>query len=129
MLDDVLQSIDNVKDKDELLRVLQSFLQITQQAENDYKVLIELIENLETSPLWIIDLKGNIFLQNQKSKSYGGILKLIDFSQEESEVELHNHFFLVKVQKNRTNLSLPPQTLPKIKKRIGSSRWAKWRRT
>ena len=120
MLEDLLERIDNPKDKNDILKTMLQVIEVSKKAQEDYTSLVQLIENIEVSPLWVINSAGEIFAQNKSSLAINELLQLIDLGKEQSEIEYQNLFYLIKIKHydNKVIITATDITQSKLEDRL-----------
>ena len=100
MNEELLNSL-STKDKAEFSDTLHELIKQTFEVEKEYKSLQLLMNNIIDSlpnAMWVlISDDGTVLIQNKASHSLNDILSIVDFNQEESELEYQNRFYLMKI--------------------------------
>ena len=104
--DEFLNSLD-ATDKEGFKKGLEDLINQTYVIEEEYKSLNESYLNLQSffkevvdtlpSPLWVVDERDEIFLQNSEAQKLPHIFRLIDFSQKNYELEDDGVTYLIKI--------------------------------
>jgi len=115
VFEDFIASIDNIKDKNDMSRMLEKLVVIVEKSQNDYASIVEVVENIEISPFWVIQSSGEIFTQNKISAPLNGILKIIDFSKPQSEVSFNHKTYFVQVKQNNNKFTVTALDITKSK--------------
>jgi signal transduction histidine kinase len=119
------------EDKEVIKKSLQDLIQQTYVLEEGYikvansyeelkKFLEQIVESLPNA-IWVLDEKGEIFLQNSEAKKISTLLEFIKDSIDE-EIEYEGKFYLVKRNEidNKLILSVTDITEQKRKERLAS---------
>jgi two-component system NtrC family sensor kinase len=97
-------------DKDKpFLEQLENLINQTYIVEREYRTLTLAYQQLQKSveeiaetlpnPLWVLNELGEVVVTNSKAEEISEILKLVDLSKGDSEIEFGGLFYLVKVAK------------------------------
>ncbi len=132
MIDEsLLNSLSN-KEKEIFKKGLEDLINQTYVIEDEYKKLNEsymslqdfIAQIIEVQPnaLWVLDVNGDVFLQNSEAKKIPELLKKIDTKQSTGEIECNGSFYLVKValHNDKTVISVTDITEEKRKERLAS---------
>ncbi len=103
---DILKKLDN-REKETLMETLKGLIEQTYAVENEYKELKNSYNNLQNfikqvvevlpNAIWVIEEGGDIFLENSEAKKLKGIIKEIDMSKSNTEIEFNNAQYLIKI--------------------------------
>lgn len=106
MIDESLLNSLSAKEKEIFKKGLKDLIDQTYVIEDEYKKLGEsynalqdfMRQIIEVQPnaLWVLDEKGDIFLENSEAKKIGGILKQLKKEEITKELEFEGNFYLLK---------------------------------
>lgn len=132
MIDESLLNSLDTAEKEVFKKGLSDLIEQTYVIENEYKLLNESYESLqsfikqivETMPnsIWVLEDNGEIFLQNSEAEKNRELLNFIDFSKVKDEVEHEGEFYLIKTIKKdeKTIVSATDITGEKRRERLAS---------
>jgi two-component system NtrC family sensor kinase/two-component system sensor histidine kinase AtoS len=132
MIDESLLSSLSASEKEAFKKGLEDIINQTYVIEEEYKSLNESYVALETflrqivetlpNALWVLDEKGELFLQNSEAQAIHALLPRINLSLQSNELEFNDATYLVKiVQKGgKTLISATDITGEKRKERLAS---------
>ncbi|RUM66698.1 MAG: two-component sensor histidine kinase [Sulfurospirillum sp.] len=112
---ELLNSLD-LKDKEKIISTLDTLITQTYAVEDEYKALRasydalqdtieQIIESLPHA-IWVIELSGEVFLQNSMAKQIVRILADIDRSKSSSEIEFMGKIYLVNITQNDSKMMI-----------------------
>ncbi|WP_240331966.1 sensor histidine kinase [Sulfurospirillum tamanense] len=132
MIDEQFLNSLSTPEKESFKQGLEALINQTYVIEEEYKTLNESYLSLQTfirqivetlpNALWVLDVSGEIFLQNSEAEANAGLLEHIDTTQGHHEVEFNEATYLIKiVQKgDKTIISATDITGEKRKERLAS---------
>lgn len=132
MIDESLLNSLDTAEKEVFKKGLSDLIEQTYVIENEYKLLNESYENLqsfikqivETLPnsIWVLEEDKEIFLQNSEAEKNASLLKFIDPLNPKEELEFEGSFYLIKTIKKdeKTIISATDITGEKRRERLAS---------
>jgi len=128
-LEAIMKNNDEISlENPNLLEQLQDLIDQTYVIEREYEELksshdsVEQLVDLSPNALWILELNGDIFLQNSKARDLSKLLKIIDLSLSDSEISDGKFSYIVKVGrfKDKILLSVTDNTEQKNRERLAT---------
>jgi two-component system NtrC family sensor kinase/two-component system sensor histidine kinase AtoS len=132
MIDESLLSSLSASEKEAFKKGLEDIINQTYVIEKEYKNLTESYAALEAfvrqivetlpNALWVLDEKGELFLQNSEAQTIQALLPQIDLTIASDEIEFNDATYLVKIVKKggKTIISATDITGEKRKERLAS---------